>query len=154
MTQRNAAVFRAPLFDRLADDQPDQAGEPVPLRWHDAAGAAQSVRDELSRLLNTRRATEPHLAQLSIIDYGVADWSSFAATQPGGYARLERHITQLIAQYEPRIVQPVVRVNADPGQPQRMQVQVSGRLAGDADPDPVLFMNAVLNGQLLEASDE
>ena len=140
------------MFDRLADDTPDMPQEAVPLRWHDAQAAAQSVRDELSRLLNTRRATAPHLAQLSIIDYGIADWSSFAATQPGEYRKLERHITQLIRQFEPRIVNPQVAISAQ--QARQLRVQISGQLAGDPDPDPVLFMNSVLNGTLLEADHE
>lgn len=147
-------TFRAPLFDRLADDEPDVLSETVPLRCHDQAAAAQSIRDELSRLLNTRRATRLHLAQASIIDYGIGDWSGFAATRPEDQRAMERNLAQLIRTFEPRIQQPQVRVTAIPAQPRLLRLQISGRLAGDADQDPILFMNAVLNGDTLEAGSE
>ena len=144
-TLSNQPICRVPLFERLADDAPDQTSEAVPLRWHNTRTAAQSVCDELSRLLNTRRASLPRLNrasqavapdQLTIVDYGVADWSAFAITQPADYPRVERELCKLIACFEPRISGPQVHLSALPGQACSLHIQITGKLAGDADQEP------------------
>ena len=61
-----------PLFERLsaqADEAPDFD--------HDAL--AESVRQELSRLLNTRRPSRTNGQQLTVLDYGILDWSALQA---------------------------------------------------------------------------
>ncbi|MBB5190653.1 type VI secretion system lysozyme-related protein [Silvimonas terrae] len=137
-------MLRVPLLDRLADDEPDLSTETLPLRWHDAGAAAASIRDELSRLLNTRRATLTSKQGLSILDYGVDDWSAFSTTQAGDFSRIARRMAEVIARFEPRILAPQVHLARDDAEPQRLRIQVSGKLAGDSDDAPILFMDTLL----------
>ena len=146
--------YRMPLFDRLTDDHPAQQAEPVPLRRYNQAQALASIRRELTRLLGARRATLPHRFAASIIDYGVPDWSGFAQTQATDTRSLQRQLTGLLTQFEPRIHRPQVQVSTDPDNAAHVLLQVSGSLVGDAAHEPVVFINAVLRGEQLEVRDE
>ena len=44
----------APLFDRLTDEDPGVPNEPVPRRYLDLDGLAESVQREIQVLVNTR----------------------------------------------------------------------------------------------------
>ncbi|MDT3717926.1 type VI secretion system baseplate subunit TssE [Pseudomonas oryzihabitans] len=80
------------LFDRLAEE--GSAG----------AGLAESVRDELSRLLNTRMASiEQAGTQRTILDYGVADWTAASPHDDDERRRLIREVAAAIRAFEPRL---------------------------------------------------
>jgi len=94
------------LFDRLSDC--------TPLSGHETDDAGfdtqESVRAELSRLLNTRRHREPYLRQANVLDYGLPDWSPVSRHNAEEQARLLRIIRSTIQQNEPRLKN--VRVEA------------------------------------------
>ncbi|WP_432723263.1 type VI secretion system baseplate subunit TssE [Jeongeupia wiesaeckerbachi] len=138
---KHAKPFRAPLFERLADDAPDQHTDLTP-HWHyDVDEVLRSIRTELSQLLNTRRETIQNPHPLSVIDYGVDDWSAFAATAPQQQRRIERQLAEAIRRFEPRIHEPQVRLVPLPGQAQRLGVQVSGKVVGHATMLPVMLLD-------------
>ncbi|AOY01842.1 type VI secretion system baseplate subunit TssE [Jeongeupia sp. USM3] len=141
----SAKPFLAPLFDRLADDTPDGMADDAAHWRHDVDDVIRSVQDELSRLLNSRRGTLQHAHPLSVIDYGVEDWSAFALTSPQQQHRVERQIAEVIRHFEPRVSEPQVRLVPLPGQSQRLGVQISGRLAGHPSLPPVVFINTALD---------
>ncbi|MBM3116352.1 type VI secretion system baseplate subunit TssE [Jeongeupia naejangsanensis] len=137
---KHAKPFRAPLFERLADDEPDQHADLSPYWHYDVDEALRSIRTELSQLLNTRRETIQNLHPLSVIDYGVDDWSAFAATAPQQQRRIERQLTEAIRRFEPRIREPQVKLVPLPGQAQRLGVQVSGTVVGHETMLPVVLL--------------
>jgi type VI secretion system lysozyme-related protein len=86
------------LFDRLSDHAPFSVHE-----TDTGPDIQESVRAELSRLLNTRRHREPYLQQANVLDYGLPDWSTVGRHNAEEQARLLRIIQSTIQQYEPRL---------------------------------------------------
>ena len=87
------------LFDRLSDNAPFsdlESGETD-------SDIEESVLAELSRLLNTRRNTQPYLRQTNVLDYGLPDWSTVGRHNAEEQRRLLRTIQSTIQQYEPRL---------------------------------------------------
>src|ERR1051325_9804857 len=85
---------RALLFERLSGtgprDEQKEGGAP-PFRVHDIAELKQSVARELARLLNTRAAwplSEREGREMSVLDYGLPDFSPLSALSGDDQARL------------------------------------------------------------------
>jgi type VI secretion system protein ImpF len=100
---------RALLFERLAGDKPREREEGArPFRVHETAGMKESVRRELARLLNTR-STAPLDAvrgsgeEMSVLDYGVPDFSSLSALSGDDRNRLAAAVARAITAFEPRL---------------------------------------------------
>jgi type VI secretion system lysozyme-like protein len=93
------------LFDRLSDHAPFSVHE-----TDTGPDIHESVRAELSRLLNTRRHRDPYLRQANVLDYGLPDWTPVGRHNAEEQARLLRIIQSTIQQYEPRLKN--VRVEA------------------------------------------
>lgn len=81
--------MRLALFDRLAEEGNSEL--------------AQSVRSELSRLLNTRLASRPSGPQRTILDYGVADWTAASPHNDDERSQLIREVAAAIRTFEPRL---------------------------------------------------
>lgn len=124
-----------PLFERLAssDDSPSTMD-------FDRAALANSVRVELLRLLNTRRAARPHTSQLSIIDYGIADWTALQGQRLDDRRQLAREIRTAIQYFEPRLQLSEVEVLPIAGQQQRLSIRLSGVLRNGRQHWPALFV--------------
>jgi type VI secretion system lysozyme-like protein len=98
---------RALLFERLAGDKPPAREEGArPFRVHETAALKESVRRELARLLNTR-STAPLDArggeEMSVLDYGVPDFSSLSALSGDDRNRLSAAVARVITAFEPRL---------------------------------------------------
>lgn len=99
---------RAPLFDRLAEEERGRAG------ILDRAELYQSLQRELERLLNTR---SPHLGdqlpvgERTVIDYGLPDYTAMYTRSHEDQKRLAALIRGTIEAYEPRLSE--VRVEAE-----------------------------------------
>jgi type VI secretion system lysozyme-like protein len=136
------AGARAPLFDRLVDDDPSVPYEPQPFRVLDAAGLRASVEAELDRLLNTRApvaADEVARRERSTIDYGIPDLSYFWRQDTESESELERTIEQAIAVFEPRLLSPRATIVRPPDQRGAAIIEVSGKLAIGTVMEPVAF---------------
>lgn len=96
----------APLFDRLFDDDPGVHTEPVPRRYLDLDGLAESVEFEIQEVLTTRCGigeSDIDYADRSVVNYGLVDLSHLFTTNPNDRQRIARHVARTIAAYEPRL---------------------------------------------------
>ncbi len=120
------------LFDRLSDD--------APFFGHETNGTGldvrESVRAELTRLLNTRR--QPYLRQANVLDYGLPDWSAAGHHNAEQQARLLRIIQSTIQQYEPRLknvrVEAVQNIALQNTMPNSIALRIHAELKHDSAP--------------------
>lgn len=126
---------RPPLFARLSAEA-DRAQD------FDHQALAESVRQELTRLLNTRRPTRTSTRPLDVLDYGIADWSALQALRADDRRHLLRDIRNAIRHFEPRLQLQEIDIDSVPGQPQRLGVRLAGRLRGGQRSWPALFLLA------------
>lgn len=126
-------LSRPPLLERLAAD----GGEP---RDYGRAALAESVRVELSRLLNTRRSAQSRLQPATVIDYGIADWSSLYAERSDDRLKLKREIRTAIASFEPRLELQDLDVQPLDGRRHSLRVRLVGFLREGSQRWPVAFV--------------
>jgi type VI secretion system lysozyme-related protein len=131
--------LQPPLFERLA------AGDD---RVFDRAALAESVRSELLRLLNTRRAIRPPGTALTILDYGIGDWTALQAQRLDDRRALTRDIRSAITHFEPRLQLSEVDVAPSSEHPQRLQIRLSGLLCQGTQQWPAVFVIEHLAGTL------
>ncbi|MDA8486307.1 type VI secretion system baseplate subunit TssE [Pseudomonas resinovorans] len=127
------AGLLAPLFERLAA-QADEAPA------FDRESLAESVRLELVRLLNTRRATTRSGRPLTILDYGIGDWSALQAHRGDDRRQLVRDIRAAVQHFEPRLQLTSVEADPAPGQPQRLRIRLGGSLRSGQRTWPAAFI--------------
>lgn len=128
--------IRPLLFERLAFSE-DESQRPTFL---DREALADSVRSELMRLLNTRRAAANMTLPQTLLDYGIADWSSLQASNSDDRRRMTREIRAAITQFEPRLQLSDVDVQSVQGHPQRLSIRLDGILRNDRQQWPVAFI--------------
>lgn len=92
---------RALLFERLSDqldaeDSISQAG------YVDIEHVKGSVIEHLEHLLNTRRRPEQK-SFLTVIDYGIGDYSAYSVGDWGQMRQLVLSIEQAVSTFEPRL---------------------------------------------------
>ncbi|WP_313537517.1 type VI secretion system baseplate subunit TssE [Sphingomonas sp.] len=115
------AAPRPLLFDRLKQ-VPRHAHARGPAFLHASVTRDQleaSVLEQLDWLLNTRAPWRADLLESrtrdglrSTIDYGLPDLSLYPLGNAEAMARLERHLAEIIAAYEPRITAAMVTFEA------------------------------------------
>ena len=96
------------------------AGEDTPstLRW-----VGDPIRNHLTLLLNAHKGSVEHLP-----DYGMPDMASFYADYPASLTGLRKAVEELVQTYEPRLLNPQVRlVEADKGE-FRISLIISGEI--------------------------
>lgn len=125
--------LRPLLFERLAGS----AGE-APLL--DRQGLADSVREELVRLLNSRRAGPTLSTPPTVLDYGIGDWSGLQASNSDDRRRIAREVRAAISHFEPRLKLGEVEVRLVAGQPRSLNILVSGLLRQGGQQWPVAFV--------------
>ncbi|MDW5418509.1 type VI secretion system baseplate subunit TssE [Iodobacter sp. CM08] len=142
--------FRVPLFERLSDDALGKP-EAMPLRRYDKAAALASVCSELTRLLNTRRSSTPWLEGYSVLDYGIADWSSFKT----GFVEDRRHfirdIKQAISVFEARLINIQIEIFSTDGRSAALSIYA--KLRGTQDERVVLCIKQTEDGISVEEVD-
>ncbi|GFM55782.1 type VI secretion system baseplate subunit TssE [Pseudomonas capsici] len=128
--------IRPPLFERLAFSEEQTQHT----RFFDRQALADSVRTELLRLLNTRRASGNMTTPPTLLDYGIADWSALQASNSDDRRRITREIRAAITHFEPRLHLSGVDVQAMPGRPRQLDIRLSGTLRHDRQEWPVAFV--------------
>jgi type VI secretion system protein ImpF len=97
---------RVPLFERLIDLEPAVSWEPQPLRTFDEAGLRASVRNAVSRILNSRSNLPDHLREYvrgTVLDFGIPDTTTYSPASETDRFALGDLIARSIALYEPRL---------------------------------------------------
>lgn len=122
-----AGVARVPLLERLADAEPERGDEARPLRTLDRAGLQASVGRELLRMLNRRVAPRPGM-RLSVLDYGLPDWTGLHPSNPEDRLRIAREIERAILAFEPRLREPHVEVEPTVRGQHILLARLQGRL--------------------------
>jgi type VI secretion system lysozyme-related protein len=141
---------RAPLLDRLASQ--DEVGFSQAVAF-DRKALGESVRLELLRLLNTRRSIRPRLKQLTVIDYGIADWSGLHADRSEDRLKLAREVRLAIAYFEPRLQVHEVDVQPLSGSRYALRIRIAGQLRGGDEIWPVDFVMDMADGVVRERLD-
>lgn len=132
----------APLFDRLSDEDPGVSSEPVPRRFLDLDGLADSVQREIHTLLNTRCGwgeDEIDYDQRGVPDFGLVDLSHLYTGSLTDRQKIARHVARTIAAYEPRLVKVAVTVEAIQKETGTLQLQISGGLRFGDGVEPISF---------------
>jgi len=133
------------VLDRLLDDRPDVAAEPVASRAQNLRALKKSVARDLEALLNTRQeALEPlpeEFTELgrSILTYGLPDFTSFNLAATDDRMRVRRCLEDAITNFEPRLRR--VRVSIEPPREhdRALRFRVDALLRTDPSPEPVMF---------------
>jgi type VI secretion system lysozyme-like protein len=139
---------RAPLFDRLAGREPPAGGDPPrALRILDRSGVRESIRRELTRLLNTRRPEYGAQAiaglEPTVIEYGLADYSAMHTQDPEAQKRLSAMIRDAIERFEPRLREPKVEARPLAGSEKALLVAVSGTVTIGREVERMTFSVSV-----------
>jgi type VI secretion system protein ImpF len=139
---RRSEGARALLFDRLVDMSPNEPAEVRPLRVLSVDELRESVRRELGRLLNTRctyRDDELEGRALTVLEYGLPDYSAWYTRDPEMQKRLSALIKRAVEAYEPRLGAVRVRIIDRADDEKRLRVQVDGTIRIGAVIEPVSF---------------
>ena len=146
MPSRAEGYARVPLLERLLDTHRHEASESPPLRVLSEAGLRASIGTELDRLFNTRRTTARE-SGLTVLDYGIPDWSDMYAGNADDRLRIARGMLRAILSFEPRLKRPGVSVTPVAGEKQSLYVDVRGQLQDDREAPAVLFSIHLHNGR-------
>ncbi|HJZ70592.1 MAG TPA: type VI secretion system baseplate subunit TssE [Vicinamibacterales bacterium] len=133
---------RAPLFNRLQDDEPKHREEAHPQRVLTRDRILESVRGELSRLLNTRCSDTLEGLQgqeRTVANYGLPDFFTLSPTNDTDRQRLARLIVEAVRAYEPRLRNPLVEVTPDTANGRALRVTLTGTLVVEQLTEPVSF---------------
>ncbi|MCC7155032.1 MAG: type VI secretion system baseplate subunit TssE [Bryobacterales bacterium] len=108
--------LRVPLFDRLVDARPGEPPRAEPYRVLYPKDVVDSVRREVHRLLRTRVPVTwtPNLADLTVIDYGLPDYSAIDPANPDDCLAISAIVAARVAAFEPRLRNVRVRLEPDP----------------------------------------
>lgn len=138
--QRLEEGARALLFERLVDENPRASMELRPLRTHSAASLRASVLRRLELLLNTRATRDrPEDGELTVLDYGLPDYSARYTRDSNTRARIAREIHRTIEAFEPRLEVGRVDVTPVSGGARSLSVEITGRIRSERTTEPVAF---------------
>jgi len=106
------------------------------------AALRESVRADLSRLLNTRsqlRGTVRELALGTVLTYGVPDFTPISASSDNDRRKLSEILEKIVTQFEPRLQSVRVLVQPDKTDPRVLIGVVYGNLVSGNVMEPVYF---------------
>lgn len=114
-----------------------------PARVLDVQGLRRSVWRELRSLLNTRRHGRPWRPgegeALTVLDYGLPDFSSLSASSGADQERLAGAVAAAVAAFEPRLRDVRVRVERLRQDDRALLLRVEARLVVGTHAEPVAF---------------
>jgi type VI secretion system protein ImpF len=145
ISNRLERTVQQSVLDRLIDDEPGIARDPV-LTWAESVHELKlALRRDLEWLLNTRRTIQapPEACvelQRSLYQYGLPDFTSRPHDNGETAQRLAREVEQAITLFEPRLAN--VRVSLaeveDKGE-RRLHFVIEALLRLDPTPERVVF---------------
>jgi len=130
------------ILDRLLDDEPEISREPIASRAQSVAQLKASVQGNLDWLLNTRRSSDivgVREERLSLVSYGLPDFSLFNVKSPSDRERMRRQIEATVSAFEPRLGRVVVTVEPLREGDRVMRFRLDAYLRIHPVPEPVIF---------------
>ena len=122
-----------PLFDRLIDTEPHIKSESSVKNFLTEAGLRKSIASELTNILDTRIGSHIDLPEKSKSDYammpeqfGIRDLAGITAQDESGQRKITSHIKAAILRYEPRLLNPKVRLKKVQAEDYALDVSISG----------------------------
>lgn len=122
---------RASLLDRLLDNQPWAKSEYMSLYGYSLIDYKESIRRDLSILLNTRsasRAEDFDRDKLTVMDYGIPDFANYSFEYSDDCQLIARRLTHAIKCFEPRLKNPSVLIEPEAQDERSMIVKISAEL--------------------------
>jgi type VI secretion system protein ImpF len=133
------------LLDRLLDDEPQNTQEAPKSRHQVLRELKRSVRRDLENLLNTRWrcvAWPPNLdeIELSLINYGIPDFTGVNMAAPSERERLRQVIERIVRKFEPRfkLVKVTLLTNSENAD-RTLRFRIDALLHAEPAPEPVTF---------------
>lgn len=142
--------LRAPLLDRLFDDNPQVSREADSNQHLVLRQLRESVRRDLERLFNTRArcmSTPEDMAALdtSLLNYGLPDLANYNLLAGESRKTFCRDVERIILQYEPRIHRAKVIAEKTPDHDDHtFSFRVEATLRATPSPEVIVF-DSVLN---------
>lgn len=146
-----------PLFDRLTDEEFRDPGEEKPRVTLDKTGVLESIRTEVENLLNTR-AVLPQQDYEALDDeariygipalFGLSDFSQIDGANMQSWHHSEELITRAISYYEPRLIDPIVKLKRYDNMTQQLYVEISGSYKVGNTVERISFPIAIEDGMI------
>lgn len=130
--------YRPPLFERLADDNSNEMSQ----RILSVEELEESVRREVSRLLNTRCSRPAHeieQKERSVLDYGIPDYYAMTTENHADQEKLGEIVASAIMAFEPRLQNVTVTVERYHRSERRLWVRLDACIVVESVVKPVSF---------------
>jgi type VI secretion system protein len=124
-------LSEAGFLEKMLGPLPGRPASPV--RW-----VGDPVRTHLALLLNTRQGALPNLP-----DYGLPDVSSYYSGYPASLGALRGLIQKLIEKYEPRLLNPRVRLIGSDNREFRASFLITGEIEEDGEATQVQYRTTI-----------
>jgi type VI secretion system protein ImpF len=108
------------LFEKLIDLDPKSSADPQVFRVMNLEDLKASIKRELERLIDTRRAVslDESIAEdkarganpRTVLDFGIPDWTTLAPFDVAGREAYARAVCTAIKAFEPRLIEPKVEL--------------------------------------------
>lgn len=133
------------VLDRLIDEEPQNTQETPKSRNQVLRELKHSVRRDLENLLNTRWrcvnwGTNLEEMELSLVNYGIPDFTGVNMAAPSERERLRQIIERIVRKFEPRFKSVKVKLlkNADDSD-RSLRFRIDAMLHAEPAPEPVSF---------------
>jgi type VI secretion system protein ImpF len=142
VTSKPVFYARASLVDRLVDLRPRAKAEERPLRTLSREGYRESLRRNLSWILNTRTSIPADVferEELTVLEYGIPDFGGYSPENSEHQELMARRISKALRAYEPRLQDVEVRIRHGMPDEKALIVDIEGVLVGESSSEPVSF---------------
>lgn len=104
----------------------------------------ESLKRDMEWLLNTRRSVIDGSEQFeavnrSVIQYGLIDTSSLSLSSTNDHKRLQQAVQQCIDDFEPRLQNTQVTLEADDLKRRKLRFRIEGQIRLDPAPEEITF---------------
>ncbi|WP_106743530.1 type VI secretion system baseplate subunit TssE [Yoonia maritima] len=141
----NQPLQAASILDRLLDSEPERATDPAVLEAETSNGLRESLRRDLSILLNTRCRPTSHPADLvplvdSLVAFGVEDFFNASLVTDMQRKNFAARLQDRIARFEPRLEDLSVSLPSQSDDDRRsLRLRISARYRARPGLPPMVF---------------
>ena len=141
---QNQQYIQTSVLDRLIDQEPDVPSEPVQYRLTDFGRVKAMVIRDIENLLNSKSTISPpppayRELNKSVYIYGLKDFTSLNPKSPSVRQQLGQEIKNKILQFEPRLRNVTVTIEAPAEGERTVRFKIAGLLVLDPLAEPVAF---------------